>query len=148
MKAKFRLTAFLAVGAAMLGGGILSTMSPAEAEAGRRFCVYSQDYGIVVNGTQYRGWAAVDYKKDGACPTVDPKKFEDRTGLRLTDSQPVSKVTCEDLWVLMGGTFWDGDMCLTADNDALYRFLVYKSTEGNYATVAKENLGNVSNFAP
>ena len=115
------------------------TTPQAEAVSGRRICLYAtgvpakvyQDTGAVHDTVAYTG---VNYKKDGACPTL----ASDKVTYGVNQPQPVRKVRCED-WASIIGTnryLWGSydaapettaDACTRMVKDQIVHFRVRKS---------------------
>jgi hypothetical protein len=96
----------------------------AHAQSGRRLCVYGQYDAWRSAQVEVHGLAVVDYKKDGACPTVNFGKFFSAVGVPVPPAnQPVPKITCEELSGKIGWEPWPGeDPCSRMGNDYVYRF--------------------------
>lgn len=117
------LMAVLTVVMITLGSGA----DPAAAESGRRLCVYTQNEGgwtDARDNRQYHAYVAVDYKKEGACPTVDADKFSWEVG-----AQPVKKIRCED-WPAKANPWPGTDVCESLPADAVFEARVYDDGKG------------------
>jgi hypothetical protein len=71
----------VAVAALMVTSGPVT--GRAYAESGRRLCVYTENedgWTELWSNRAFNAYVAVDYKKDGACPVVDPAKFRWKVG--------------------------------------------------------------------
>jgi hypothetical protein len=127
--------AALAIAAATVPA--LATMPPASALTGRRICQYVWQQNL---GKQYAGpddrnpenrmvSFVVNYKKDGACPHVDPHKVVLPAGvgqwMPFPDNwlpDPVPKMTCEELQnrLQLPSAGDGGDPCVYLTEDELY----------------------------
>jgi hypothetical protein len=89
----------------------------------------------------------VDWKKRGACPKVDPAKFQNVTGVELHGPEPVDKIDCEAGAALLRKNPWGAaDICTQMIDDYVYKF-VYDPAKDQ---ITWTNYGNVESsiFAP
>ena len=116
---------------ALAAGGLNAGI--ARAESGRRICVYGQYDAWSSSEVESHGWAVIDYKKDGACPSVNYEKFFTAVGVPVpASSQPVPKITCEELSGKLGWEPWPGeDPCTKMDDDVVYRFQTKTDKQAN-----------------
>jgi hypothetical protein len=145
----------LAVAAVVaMAAGTLSVTAKANAQEGRRICEYS--FKVKPKNTNPRNPAkedpllsvslGVDYKKDGACPGLDPWKLE-ATGYvdvdQVNPKNPVNKWTCED-WGNTHQTIFTTfgyDPCFDMWDDYVYAFIWEDPTLPNAQKPRIERLG-------
>jgi hypothetical protein len=135
----------LAVTAAVtMVASTLSVVTNAHAQAGRRICYYSFksspknqiESNPRLQNPLVQVSFGVDYKKDGACPRLDPEKLAATGYVDTTDVTPqdrVPKMTCEQ-WGDYHQTFLTdlgADPCPEMWNDYLYAFIWEDSTIPN-----------------
>ncbi|MEU1276716.1 hypothetical protein [Streptomyces sp. NPDC005799] len=91
----------------------------AQAQPGRRLCVYSWNMPRVEYSTSgkrdFHSFVAVDLGKDQGCPVVDQTKF----GYTIARSQPVNKITCES-WPADLNPWPGNDICKKLQDDAVF----------------------------
>ncbi|MFJ2608732.1 hypothetical protein ACIQOU_08945 [Streptomyces sp. NPDC091279] len=127
-KSTLRKAALGTLALGMLGVGVgVVTAAPAEAVSGRRLCVYTENesgWTQLTDNRRYSAYVAVNYKKDGACPTVNPSKFRWKVG-----AQPVRKITCEQ-WPAVANPWPGTDVCTQIPADAVFEARVYEDGRG------------------
>ncbi|HKT00059.1 MAG TPA: hypothetical protein VJT31_11045 [Rugosimonospora sp.] len=107
---------------------LMAPVSRAHAESGRRICryVWNQSVG---NPDRRLVSFVVDYKKDGACPDVDPHKvyLPPAVGSWMPppdtwEHAPVPKMTCEEFQTLLNlpASGSGGDPCTYMYDDRFY----------------------------
>ena len=151
---------YLIVAALIAIAGVALTTGSAQkahAESGRRICKYlwMQDAGNPEGRTVS---LVANYKKDGACPTIDyrkvqmPKQLGTWTPAPDTwEKQPVPKMTCEEFQNAMRLplTQKGGDPCTIMFDDELYgvaSWLESDSTETNSGLVRMWGLNSIWNL--
>lgn len=94
-------------------------------ESGRRDCVYHRSVATNPDGSSgIETTVFVDWKKRGACPTVDPIKFKEVTGVDLQGPQSVDKITCENAVSLLRKNPWGvADICTQMIDNYVYKFV-------------------------
>lgn len=121
-----RIFAVLAV--VMVGVVTLAPTPQAHAESGRRVCKYVWMQGVGNPEGRTVSFVA-DYKKDGACPTVDLHKVHMPAELGswmpppdTWEQQPVPKLTCEEFQASLNlpSAGDGGDPCTYMADDELY----------------------------
>jgi hypothetical protein len=115
----------VAVAALMVTSGPVT--GTAYAESGRRLCVYTENedgWTELRSNRAFNAYVAVDYKRDGACPVVDPAKFRWKVG-----AQPVKKIRCED-WPARANPWPGSDVCTHLPADAVFEARVYDDGKG------------------
>jgi hypothetical protein len=137
-------SALVVAAAVTMAASTLSVATNAHAESGRRICYYS-----------FKAWPknqnednprlrdplaqvsfGVDYKKDGACPRLDPAKLEATGYVDVADVTPqdrVPKMTCEE-WGDSHQTFLTdlgADPCPEMWDNYLYAFVWQDPTTPN-----------------
>jgi hypothetical protein len=128
--AKSRLTLTLLTAVALTAPLVVSgsTAPKAHAESGRRICHYVWQQGMG-NPEGRTVSFVVDYKKDGACPDVDPHKVNLPADVGswmpspdAWEHAPVPKMTCEELQNLLTLPFSGdgGDPCTYMVDDLFY----------------------------
>ena len=132
--------------------GTLAVTTTAHAESGRRICEYSfKAKPRSFNDPLMRISLGMNYKKDGACPALDPARLA-ATGLADVDQiypNPVPKWTCED-WGTTHETYktdLGSDPCSHMLEDNIYAFYWQDPTTPNakapsYQDVAKKYAGD------
>ncbi len=145
----------LALGAVMtMAAGTMTVTSSAHAESGRRICEYSfkaepkntNSHNPRQKNPLLHVSIGMDYKKDGACPSLDPNKLA-ATGFvdvdQVNPKNPVNKWTCED-WGRTHQTYLAGlgsDPCPALWNDQVYAFIWQDPTTSNPAAPSLVQLG-------
>lgn len=135
----------LALTSAMtLAAGTMTVMGDAHAETDRRICEYS--FKAMPNNTDpdnprlgnpmLHVSIGMNYKKDGACPSINPGKLAD-TGYvdidQVNPKDPVNKWTCED-WGKTHQTYLSAigsDPCYVMWQDTMYAFVWQDPTTPN-----------------
>lgn len=144
LRSRFR-PLLLAVGLLAVAGVVVSVapVPQAHAESGRRICRYVWNQGVGNPDGRLVSFV-VDYKKDGACPAVDPHKVELPKGVGswmpppdTWEHSPVPKMTCEEFQALLGLPSGGdgGDPCTYMDADVLYAVTSHLS--GDTATTKR-----------
>ncbi|NGY64192.1 hypothetical protein G7043_35300 [Lentzea sp. NEAU-D13] len=123
---------------ATIAPAVSTSLTPqAEAVTNRRICLYvsnaAQTLTVPGQGSfAVRTWVGVNYKKDGACPTISSSAVQ---GMPV-NAQPVSKIVCENWGSRIGasgGYLWGsydvqpertGDPCTRMGADRLIHFRV------------------------
>lgn len=153
-------TVLVVAAAVTMAGSALSVVPNAHAEAGRRICYYSfkaspknQDADNPRLGNPLAQVSlGVDYKKDGACPRLDPAKLADTGYVDVADVTPqdhVPKMSCEK-WGDYHQTFLTGlgaDPCPQMWNDYVYAFVWQDPTTPNAARPYSVRLDNYSFYS-
>lgn len=142
----------IALAVAMMASGGLAVQSEAHAESGRRICEYS----FKATPRKYRDQLTnislgLDYKKDGACPALDPGKLV-ATGLVDADQvmpNPVPKWTCENWGRTHQTSMTDlgADPCPKLTDDHVYAFFWVDPTLVHAKPPQVTDLGLDSRFA-
>lgn len=140
---------------AFAAGSGVAAMASAHAESGRRICEYSfkaQPENTDPDNPRQKNpllhiSLAMDYKKDGACPSLDPARIAS-TGYvdagQVNPKNPVNKWTCED-WGSTHQTYLTdlgSDPCAKMDDDVIYAFIWQDPTTPNAAAPSYRELGN------
>lgn len=121
----FALVPTLVAIAAMV---ILAPTPQAHAEDGRRVCKYTWMQNVGHPEGRTVSFVA-DYKKDGACPTIDPRKVRMPAELGMWmpppdtwEKQPAPKLTCEEFQeaLRLPSAGDGGDPCTYMEDDRLY----------------------------
>jgi hypothetical protein len=135
----------LVVAAALtMAASTLSVATDAHAESGRRICYYSfkawpknqNEHNPHLQNPLAQVSLGVDYKKDGACPHLDPAKLADTGYVDIADVAPqdrVPKMTCEQ-WGEDHQTFLTdlgADPCPDMWDNYLYAFVWQDPTTVN-----------------
>jgi hypothetical protein len=133
-----------AAAAATMVAGALAVTAEAHADSGRRICEYSFKALPKNNHPDnprnsnplLQISLGINYKKDGACPSVDPKKLA-ATGYvdaeQVNPKKKVNKWTCED-WGRTHQTYLSSigsDPCYVMWDDTVYAFIWQDPTTPN-----------------
>lgn len=126
--------------------GTVTVASTAHADSGRRICEYSfkaqptnkdPDNPRTANPLLHVS-IGMNYKKDGACPSIDKNKLAE-TGYvdvdQVNPKDPVNKWTCED-WGSTHQTYLSSigsDPCYVMWDDTMYAFIWQDPTTPNAA---------------
>jgi hypothetical protein len=100
-------------------GATVSVTSVANAQSGRRICMYSSEAGFQFkdgsgNVAGNYLWA-LNYKKDGKCPQNNQASLNDGTGATSSEQE---KITCEKFQSLIAAS---SDPCPSMTVDSVYR---------------------------
>jgi hypothetical protein len=146
----FLLSAVLGLVATVLPVVSTSLTPQVEAVANRRICMYNADVDVTVydRDGDYKAklYTGVNYKKDGACPKLDPSKLY----LGINQTQPVPKIECEKWGEKIGSSRYQWntavettkDPCTRMPKDVVMHFRVRVSDKvANVATAS-----NVANY--
>lgn len=128
--------ALVVAAAATMAASTLSVAAIAHAESGRRICYYSfkaspknkDEDNPRLQNPLVQVSLGVDYRKDGACPRLDPAKLGDTGYVDVADVTPqdlVPKMTCEQ-WGDYHQTYLSdlgADPCPEMWDDYLYVFV-------------------------
>lgn len=119
----------LVAGLVTMASVVTLTPAPkAHAESGRRVCKYTWMQSVGNPEGRTVSFVA-DYKKDGACPYVDPHKVRMPAELGMWmpppdtwEQQPVPKMTCEEFQasLRLPSSGDGGDPCTYMQDDELY----------------------------
>jgi hypothetical protein len=150
----------LATAAALaLAVGALSVGADAQAAANRRICEYSFKVQPTTSNANNPVLAnplaqvslGMNYKKDGACPTLNPQKLAD-TGYvdadQVNPKNSVNKWTCED-WGATHRTYFTRfgkDPCPEMEVDTIYAFVWQDPTTADAEWPVISNLGPYSKY--
>jgi hypothetical protein len=132
------------VSAVTLTAGSMAVMGDAHAEDGRRICEYSfkalpkntnPDNPRSMNPLLHIS-IGMNYKKDGACPSINPEKLAASGYVdidQVNPKNPVNKWTCED-WGSSHQTYLGSigsDPCYVMWQDTMYAFIWQDPTTPN-----------------
>ena len=135
-----RVLSCSAVAATLLGAMTLTAATQAHADSGRRVCVYAIDTVDPKAPNENVIWG-VNYKKDGACPTVTNGK----NGIYVNQTQPVPKITCEAFQGKVNLGPYNSHSCSNMLEDHAYRYS-QPVNSANDAPWKQEDRGPISDF--
>jgi hypothetical protein len=141
-----RLTLTLSAAATLVAAAafaLTTTTAPsAQATTNRRLCTYvNGEHNAAQKITRY---VVVNYKKDGACPSINPDKHPDL----ISYANPVPKETCEELSadVEFESKYYT-DVCDGLLKDDIVYVLSKPDDKKIDPNANIFNLGNVGNFS-
>lgn len=114
-RARVRNVALFAAAVVIGVWSLLAVSGKAHAMSGRRDCMYVNGQRVPsVNATRY---VVVNYGKKGECPYIDPSKY----GVLITNSNPVPKLTCEQVSAdVQYESKYYSDICGILADDTVY----------------------------